>query len=161
MTTLTDIEKRIARGTYDAMYPGDPDGRVKTGIADGDIEGFLDELGESWEWLAFTALRGGLWLIALSAIVFARTLRPFWTLERDKRLAVLDRLYKSDVYVVRQVITMQKATAGFLYGAMIRSEIAPGRAPAVDEALVEWRKLVPKHRATGDAHEAPKSKEAA
>ncbi|MBL8682295.1 MAG: hypothetical protein JNK05_24215 [Myxococcales bacterium] len=151
MTTMTETEKRIARAAYDAMYPGDPSGRVKVGIADGDIEGFLDDLGESWEWLAFTALRAGLVLIALGSIVFARSLRPYWSLSREKRLHVLDRLYKSDVYVVRQVITMQKATAGFLYGAMIRSEIAPGRAPEVDEALVEWRKLVPKHRAA-DGH---------
>ena len=26
----------IARGVYDAMYPGDPNGRVKLGVADGD-----------------------------------------------------------------------------------------------------------------------------
>lgn len=161
MTTMTETEKRIARAAYDAMYPGDPSGRVKTGIADGDIEGFLDDVGASWEWLAFTALRAGLLLIAVSSIVFARTIVPFWELPRERRLAVLDRLYKSDVYVVRQVITMQKATAGFLYGAMIRQEIAPGRAPEVDESLVEWRKLVPKHRAAGAHGEATTNEEAA
>jgi hypothetical protein len=46
---------------------------------------------------------------------------------------------------------MQKAVAGFLYGAMIRPAIAPGRAPAVDESFVAWRKLVPAHRAAAHA----------
>jgi hypothetical protein len=154
--TMTRIEKRIARAAFDAMYPGDPAGRVKTGIADGDIEGFLDELARSWEWIAFATLRAGLLCVALASFVVARTLRPFWSLSRDERRRVLDALYKGDNYYLRQLVTMQKATAGFLYGAMIREAIAPGKPAAVDLSLVEWRRLVPKDR-SASSHEGERS----
>jgi hypothetical protein len=148
---LTDTEKRLARGIFDAMYPSDPDARVSTGIASGDIEGFLDDVGDSWEALAFVTLRAGFVAVALSSVWINRTLRPYATLPREARLEVLTTLYSSDNYFVRQLVTMQKAVAGFLYGAMIRPAIAPGRAPAVDESFVAWRKLVPAHRAAAHA----------
>jgi hypothetical protein len=154
---LTDTEKRIARATFDAMFPSDPEARVRTGIGDGDIEGFLDDLCESWEPLPVLTLRVGFVMVALAAVFIARSFTPFDELPRERRLAVLERLYSSDQYFVRQLITMQKATAGFLYGAMIRPQIAPGRAPEVDHGLIEWRKLVPAGRDphASAAHAAP------
>lgn len=153
--SMTQTEKGIARGVYDAMFPSDPNGRVKVGIGEGDIEGFLDELGASWEWIAFTTLRVSFVLVAVVALFMLRTMDRFDERPREERLRVLRALYESDNYFVRQLITMQKATAGFLYGAMIRDTIAPGRAPEVDQAFVAWKKLVPSKR---DAHN---SKEAA
>ncbi len=159
--SMTETEKHIARGVYDAMYPGDPNGRVKVGVADGDIEGFLDELGASWEWLAFTTLRVSFIAVAIAAVFIARSFKRFDELSRDKRTKVLYALYSSDNYFVRQLITMQKATAGFLYGAMIRDSIAPGRAPEVDQAFVAWRKLVPAKRGHDGESSESSSKEAA
>jgi hypothetical protein len=150
---LTDTEKRLARGIFDAMYPSDPEARVSTGIASGDIEGFLDDVGDSWEAIAFVTLRAGFVAVALSSVWINRTLRPYATLPREARLKVLTTLYSSDNYFVRQLVTMQKAVAGFLYGAMIRPAIAPGRAPVVDESFVAWRKLVPAHRANANGAE--------
>lgn len=156
--TMTRYEKRIARGVYDAMFPGDSSGEAKSsagdskaiarrvGVADGDIEGFLDDVGASWEWLAFTTLRASFWVVAIASVFIARSLSRFDRLSLDQRLKVLRALYTSNNYFVRQLVTMQKATAGFLYGAMVRAAVAPGRAPEVDHAFVEWRKLVPAHR---------------
>ncbi|MFO0561802.1 MAG: hypothetical protein U0269_27570 [Polyangiales bacterium] len=171
--TMTRFEKRIARGVYDAMFPGDEKSEAKTdankprrvGVADGDIEGFLDELAASWEWIAFTTLRASFWVVAIASIFIARSLSRFDRLPLERRLRVLRALYTSDNYFVRQLVTMQKATAGFLYGAMVRNTVAPGRAPEVDHAFVAWRKLVPAHRShaegAGDAQSNKSSKEAA
>jgi hypothetical protein len=144
---LTDAEKRHARAIFDAMYPSDPEARVARGIAGGDIEGFLDDLADAWEATAFIAVRIGFVMIALASAWRHKTLRPFAALSRAERLAVLKPLYSSDVYIVRQLVTLQKAVAGFLYGAMVRPELASGRAPEVDRAFVAWRAIVPAHRA--------------
>lgn len=172
--SMTRFEKRIARGVYDAMFPGDSSTGEgggdqqkprRVGVGDGDIEGFLDELAESWEWIAFTTLRASFWVVAIASIFIARSLTRFDRLSLERRLKVLRALYGSDNYFVRQLVTMQKATAGFLYGAMVRSTIAPGRAPEVDHAFVAWSKLVPSHRShaegAGESTVHKNSKEAA
>jgi hypothetical protein len=176
--SMTKFEKRIARGVYDAMFPGPSSTETnrrngaphreqpcQVGIADGDIEGFLDDLQASWEWIAFATLRLSFWLVAIAAIFIVPSLSRFDRLPLERRLEVLRALYTSNNYFVRQLITMQKATAGLLYGAMVRSTVAPGRAPAVDQAFVSWRKLVPAQRSHTEqavsATENPNSKEAA
>ncbi|MDP3274342.1 MAG: hypothetical protein Q8Q09_04055 [Deltaproteobacteria bacterium] len=134
-------EKRIIHAIYDTMYPSGASERLPEGIAGGDVAGFIDELADAWGWLPVATLRIAVVFVFFASFALAPSLKPFQWLPEAKRLRVLERLYASDVYVVRQMITMLKATAGFLYGAMVRPKIAPTRGPAEPQALIALQAL--------------------
>jgi hypothetical protein len=130
--TLTRLEHRWARDALDAIFPPGGDPRLPTGIADLDVDGFLDDLTRAWPPMTLLAFRLAVLTIGLSAFVVVRTLRPFHRLTRAERQRVLEAIYASRIYFVRQFVTLLKATGGMLYGAApaVRDVIAPARPPS-------------------------------
>lgn len=137
--SITKPEVRVARATFEAIFPSNASKRLPVGIADGDIEGYLQDITESWQLLPVLTLRAALFLVAFSAIFLAPSLRPFHQLPEKTRLKVLTKLYESNNYFIRQLVVMLKAVGGLLYGAMIRPTLAPGHAPEKSEALISLR----------------------
>ncbi len=139
LKSLTRGEVRTARAVFETIFPSNQSERMPVGISDGDIEGYLEDLTQSWELVPVVVLRAGLFLVAFSAIFLAPSLKPFYRLPEPLRLKVLTKLYAHNNYFVRQLIVMLKAVGGLLYGAMIRPTLAPSIAPAKSEALIALR----------------------
>src|SRR5207253_2023989 len=119
---------------------------IPIGIEVLDVDSYLDELGATWPLRTFLAFRVGIVLIALAPLVLLFRLHTFAGVDLDSRLRVLDRLYVSNIYFVRQLIAMLKMTAGFLYGAspQIRQAIAPGgKTSGVALAQLRRKEAVP------------------
>jgi hypothetical protein len=141
--TVTTFEVRTARAVFEAIFPSNQSKRLPNGIADGDIEAYMQDITEAWQVLPVLTLRAALWMVAISAIFLAPSLRPFYTLPESTRLKVLNKLYTSDNYFVRQLVVMLKAVGGLLYGAMLRPTMAPSIAPEKSEALILLRSKKP------------------
>jgi len=135
--TLTNIERRWAHAVFEAIFPRGK-GVVKVGVLDLDLDGYLDGLSHQWPALAWGTFRVSLLLVVLASVIFLKTLRSYSKISLEKRISVLERLYKSEIYYFRSVVVFLKATAGMLYGAGIREVIAPGRAPS-PVALIQLR----------------------
>lgn len=125
---LTEIERRWARAALDSMFPCGGDPRLPIGISDLDVDGYLDDLGRCWPAMVFFVFRLALVVIGLAPLVLLRRLCTFHRLGSEDRLRVLEKLYASRIYFVRQLVTLVKATGGLLYGgsARVRAAIAPG-----------------------------------
>ena len=137
---LTRIERRGGRDAFDAMYPAGADLALPMGISELDVDGYVDALTRAWPWRAMAAFRVTAVLIGLAPLFVLRTLAPFHRLDAARRLRVLEALARSRVYVVRQMVTLFKASAGLLYGAApaVRRALAIGVKPA-PEALFQLR----------------------
>jgi hypothetical protein len=140
---MTRLELRWAHAALDAIFPDGGDPRLPTGIADLDLDGYLEDLVRAWPRLTLLAFRLAVLSIGLASFVLARTLRPFHLLRRERRQRVLETLYASNVYFLRQFVTMLKATGGMLYGAAapVRDAIAPGPSPRTSLVTLRRREV--------------------
>lgn len=112
---LTGLERRWARDILDTMFPSGSDPQLRTGIADLDLDGYLVDLARNMPAMAVLGLRVAIVAVALAPVVLLRTLRTFHGLGREERLRVLDRLYSSNLYVLRAFVMLLKATGAVLY----------------------------------------------
>jgi hypothetical protein len=144
---LTGIERVWARDVLDSMYPRDADPVLPTGIVDLDVDAYLDDLGRSWPRLTFLVFRFAIVCIALAPFVLLRRLRTFHQLSRSERLRVIERMYASNAYVVRQLVVLVKAAGGIFYGAsmQVREVLIDRMPPPPTDALVQLRRKHPVH----------------
>jgi hypothetical protein len=138
---LTTLERRWVHSIYEAMYPADSDPRLPIGIRSLDIDGHLDRIAEGWTWMAFWSLRAGIWMVALAPILILGKFKTASSLSSADQVRVLNRLYASNIYEVRQLVVLLKLSAGFLYGSgvEVRKAIAPGERSSEEYGLTQLR----------------------
>ena len=132
---ISAIERRWVHEVFDTMYPAGADPRVPLGVRDCDVDGYLDEIQRVWPAFSLIGFRATVIVIALSSIVLLGTWRTFHRLTSDERIRVLEKLYASRFYVVRQLVILIKASAGIVYGstAGVRKHLLRGAREARSE----------------------------
>ncbi len=129
---VTALEYTWARAVLGTIFPACPEAGVTRGIVDLDLATFIDELEDSVPWLTFFGIRLFIILIALSPLLVLGKLKTMAGLERRDREAVVFKIGKSNVYLVRQMVLALKAMFALCFGggdelqAICRSE-APKR----------------------------------
>jgi hypothetical protein len=105
---LSALERGWAEQIGQALIP--------RGLLDGEVdrlplgEGFAEDCRQS-PWFAAVGLRAGLLLVWLSPIWLGGRLRTFSGVEDDVRVALLERLLVSRLYLVRMAMLLVKLTA--------------------------------------------------
>ena len=78
----------------------------------------LEEMVQYTPFITAFGLRATIWLIELfGPLVFGGRLRRFSKLDPASREQTLDKMYKSKIYLVRQLVLLIKMTACFGWGA--------------------------------------------
>ncbi|NOU26967.1 MAG: hypothetical protein HOO96_03590 [Polyangiaceae bacterium] len=122
---LTGVEHGWAASVLDAMFPRGAS--LPLGIADMDVRGFLDRTFTSFPTEPVLGLRLTLWIIVFAPLLVLKRARLFPSLPRPEQERVLDALFKSPIYAVRQLCVALKATAALLYAGNARVRAAMTR----------------------------------
>jgi len=140
---LSSIERRWAHAVLDAMFPRDAVDDLPEGIVDLDVDGYLDDLLSSVPLVSAAGMRAGFAAITFAPPFTIYKLRTFVGLGEEDRMRVLEKLYKSPVYHVRQLVVLVKTTGAMLYcaapsaRAVMQDGLRRGRprrpAPAIGE----------------------------
>jgi len=78
----------------------------------------LDEMVQYTPFITAFGLRAAVWLIEIfGPLLFAGRFRRFSKLDPSSREEVLDKMYKSKIYLIRQLVLLIKMTACFGWGA--------------------------------------------
>ncbi len=112
---LTDFERRWAHATLDTLFPGPDRGALPLGIADMNVDGFLDETLAAVPFEAAIGLRLAFWIIGLAPLFAIGRLATIASLDPVDRLRVLRAISASPVYVIRSMVMMVKAVASLFY----------------------------------------------
>lgn len=135
--TLSSLERSWAHAILDAMFPRDVDDDLPEGIVDLDIDGYLDDLLGSVPVISSVGMRAGFVAIAVSPPFTIFRLRTFAGLGTDDRVRVLDKLYTSRIYHVRQLVVLVKTTGAMLYCA------APSARAVMQDGFRRMRRVEP------------------
>jgi len=133
---LLRFERRWLVRVFEAVLPpGDP--TLALGAAQAPMGNFVDDFLARAPLPAVLGLRAGLWLVMLAPLLVLGRPRTFLGLSPADRFALLDRLRKSDLYLVRESATLFKIVAclGFCGLPPIQQRI--GIYPT-DETLPSW-----------------------
>src|SRR6185436_3401846 len=98
---LFRFERRWLVAIFETVLPGG-DPALALGAADAPLGRFLDDFLARAPLQAVLGLRASLWLLMLSPLFVLGRPRPFLGLATPARLAVLERLRRSNVYLVRE-----------------------------------------------------------
>jgi hypothetical protein len=98
---LLRFERRWVVAIFETVLPAGEPG-LSLGAADAPLGRFLDDFLARAPLTAVLGLRASLWLLMLSPLFVLRRPRTLLALSPPDRLAVLDRLRRSDVYLVRE-----------------------------------------------------------
>lgn len=144
--TLTRTEFRWAEAAYGTIFPRCPDAGFPLGIVDLDLEGFLAQIRSELPWLTAMGIRLAIWVVALAPLFVLGRLTTIVGLGDDERLLLLNALFKSRFYVIRQAVVGLKATGAFLWAGdpRVRARICgePPRLalPLPSEELITLKK---------------------
>jgi hypothetical protein len=144
MIALTAFERRAAHAAFETVFPGPDRGSLPYGIADMDLDGYLDDTLASVPFESALGLRLAFVFLALAPLFFLGRFATLMALGADDRERVVERVYASAVYPIRSTVVMLKAIGALLYcgDARVRSLIVTGTsAPAA--AVRESGALVP------------------
>lgn len=114
---LTSVERRWTHAILDAMFPRNAADELPDGILDLDVDGYLDETMKTVPVVSALGMRVGFAAIAVSPPVTIAKLCTIDRLDTNDRVRVLEKLYKSPVYHVRQLVVLAKTTGAMLYCA--------------------------------------------
>lgn len=134
---LSALEMRAASAALGTIFPPAPDLGFPIGIADMDLERFLHETRCHVPFFAAFGIRFAIWFVALAPIFVLRRLALVHQIEERDRARVLGDLAASNVYFVRQMVMVLKATGALLYGGhpAIRTRCHAGAPPAESGAV--------------------------
>jgi hypothetical protein len=133
---LFRFERRWVCRVFEAVLPpGDP--TLQLGAADVPMGRFVDDFLASAPLSAVLGLRGGLWLVLLAPIFVLRRPRTFLGLSPAERGALLERLRRSDLYLVRESATLFKIVGGLGFCGLGPVQRRIGIYPS-DETLPAW-----------------------
>jgi hypothetical protein len=107
---LFRFERRWLTRIFQAILPSGAHPRMPLGARDVPAGRFVDDLLASAPLLSVLGLRAALWLV-MAAPLFGRRPGTFAGLGAGGRVALLDRLRRSDRYLVRQAVTLLKVVA--------------------------------------------------
>jgi hypothetical protein len=107
---LFRFERRALARVFEAILPSGAHPRMPLGARDLPVGRFVDDLLASASLLTVFGLRAALWLL-LAAPLLRLPPRSFRGLPAGERVALLDRLRRSDRYLVRQAVTLLKLMA--------------------------------------------------
>lgn len=101
------FERRWLVRVFEAVLPGG-DPTLQLGAADVAMGRFVDDFLARAPLTAVLGLRAGLWLILLAPLFVLRRPRTFLGLSLVQRSELVDRLRRSDLYLVRESATLFK-----------------------------------------------------
>jgi hypothetical protein len=133
LVRLLRFERRWLVRIFETVLP---DGAGLAGAAAAPMGRFVDDFAGRAPLAAVLGLRLSLWLLMLAPLARGRW-RTFLGLPTDERLVLLDRLRRSDRYLVREAALLFKVVGclGFCGLAPVQQRI--GISP-VDESLPPW-----------------------
>jgi hypothetical protein len=108
---LLRFERRWLVRVFETLLPSGADPRLPVGAADVPMGRFVDDLAARAPLAFLCGLRAGLWLLMLAPPFVLRRPRSFLGLAPDDRLALLERLRQSRVYLVRELALLFKIVA--------------------------------------------------
>lgn len=114
---LLPIERRWTHAVLDAMFPRSASDDLPEGILDLDVDAYLDDTFNKVPTVSGLGMRAGFVAIALSPPVTIAKLCTIDRLGAEDRVRVIEKLYKSPIYHVRQLVVLAKTTGAMLYCA--------------------------------------------
>jgi hypothetical protein len=114
---LTPIERRWTLAILDAMFPRNASDDLPLGILDLEVATYLEDTFAKVPKVSGIGMRVGFVAIALSPPVTIGKLGPIDRLDARDRVRVLEKLYQSPIYHVRQLVVLAKTTGAMLYCA--------------------------------------------
>lgn len=133
---LLRFERRWVVAIFETVLPAG-ERALPLGAADAPLGRFLDDFLARAPLMAVLGLRASLWLLMLAPLFVLRRPRTLLGLSRPDRLAVLERLRRSDVYLVRESALLFKIVGclGFCGLAPVQQRL--GIFPT-DSTLPPW-----------------------
>src|SRR6185436_17364415 len=124
---------------FETILPAAADPGLPLGARDVPMGQFLDDLLASVPLLTAIGLRGALWLVMLAPLAVLRRPRTvtFLGLDPAARAALLDRLRRSDRYLVRESVTLLKVMACLGFGGLAAVQGRLGIHP-LDDTPPTW-----------------------
>src|SRR4051812_48368100 len=108
---LFAFERRWFAVVFDTILPSGVSDRLPLGARDVPLDRFVDDLFASAPTRMLAGFRLALWVAWLAPLFVLRRARLFGGLSRGERLAVLERLRRSDVYAIRELPNLLKTAA--------------------------------------------------
>ena len=139
MMVLMDFERRWAHATLDTLFPGPDRGALPLGIAQMDVDGFLDNTLREVPFEAALGLRAAFWVIALAPLFAIGKFATIASLSPADRLRVVRAISSSHVYLIRSMVTMVKAVSSLFYCGDRRVRPSMFKVAAAQEAVVRLR----------------------
>lgn len=131
---LLDVERRWLGTLFETILPSEADERLALGARDVPMDAFLDDLTLHAPTHFNAGLRGSIWLLVwILPLVVLRRFATFPGLEPAERLALLERLAASDVYLLRELPTLFKTIACLGFCGMPEVQQSVGIAPTDDD----------------------------
>lgn len=120
---LSARERRIAAATFEAILPSNSTENLALGAADVDMDGFIDDVIETYPPNLAFGIKALLHLLNITALI--RTGWSYAALPLEKRQTHFERWYGSRIYVMRQAATTIKTLAalGFLGFPEVQAEL--------------------------------------
>jgi hypothetical protein len=108
---LLRFERRWLVRVFETILPSGIAPQVTRGAADVPMGRFVDDFAAHAPLMALAGLRVGLWMVMLAPLFVLRRARLFLGLPTAERLLLLDRLRRSNHYLVREAALLLKTVA--------------------------------------------------
>ncbi|MGO8998316.1 MAG: hypothetical protein ACLQVI_33780 [Polyangiaceae bacterium] len=112
---LTHFERRWAHAAFDTIFPGPDRGVLPLGIADMDLDGFIDQTLEQVPFEASFGLRLVFWVIGLAPLFILGRFATIASLPPADRMRVISTINASPIYPLRATVMMLKALGALFY----------------------------------------------
>jgi hypothetical protein len=134
---MSRLERAWLLAIFDAILPGPEDGGLPVGGGDVAVGRFLDDLEARAPLEPRLGLRVAVWVVTWAPLFWRLRLRPFGRLSRGDRVAFLEALATSHVYVLRELPVLLKTFACMGLFALPAAQRAIG-VPARDDERPAW-----------------------
>jgi hypothetical protein len=105
------FERRWMVRVFEAMLPAGVDPRLGLGAAQVPMGRFVDDMLARAPLQSVMGLRAGVWILMLAPLLVLRRVRTFVGLAAAERQVVLDRVTRSNIYLVRESAHFLKIVA--------------------------------------------------
>ncbi|MFO0568709.1 MAG: hypothetical protein U0263_23810 [Polyangiaceae bacterium] len=117
--TWFGFERHALSLVWSTIFPSGTEAGIELGAADVGLDAFLDELLAHAPARVSFGLRVSLWLVAFLCPLFVLgRFATFSGLSGEERLELLERLQRSDVYLLRELPTFFKMLGALGYGGL-------------------------------------------